>query len=580
MRTKMTYYIAEIRFNRESKSLKRERKMRKRRVVYLILPLLLLLFSIFSVIGLTVTGVVNDETPPEAVITFYPQTFRIGVFGVDDVDLNVDVTSVIVEEEHDETTIKYILTDDAGNYLNLTLELKEKKEHVEVEILELNYNGEVFVPEENSYKVYWQPVQPLRHLHQKIHLDDQVKVKTQYNAHKNETRIDIEGERQLKERLVLPGLVIISLVTDKGSLNYKIEIVDSEPPEIVSVFFETPEYDESAEIRAYVTDVGSGVDFVILSYSANTVDWVDLTMNLVDGFYVAEIPPFPYNTTLKFVISAFDRAGNSAVPWEDSYTVTDSRSPTISFVEHSPASPNYNETVTVFAIVTEPINASGVRLVSLSYWDGSVWTNRTMTLVDTRYTATISALPYGTSVQYIVYAFDNAENWKVSEARFYQVTDSIPPLIGIHPTWNPREPSAEEQVNVSVSVTEPLGASGVKNVTLWYRTDEEWKSAEMTLKGGNWTAIIPGQEADVTVRFYIESYDNAGNLAKTLPYHYTTKARIGWPLAWLAVIILLIIALTITALYLLYTRRRKKTATKLGSKPIVTLYVPTETIFG
>jgi len=221
----------------------------------------------------------------------------------------------------------------------------------------------------------------------------------------------------------------------KSELIEKVEdivekILDTEPPMIVKVWREpdTPAYNETVIVRANVTDEGSGVEFVILSYSID-INWVNLTMDFIEELYVGEIPAFPYDTTVYYMIYAYDRAGNPAT--------------------------------------------SG---------------------------------PY-----------------------LYTVIDPYSPVIGV-PTWEPEEPFADEEVEVIVVVSEPADASGIKNVTLWYRTDGELESIEMmetTL--GNWTATIPGQSADVIVTFYIEAYDNAGNSAKTPTYDYTVKPLPGLP---------------------------------------------------
>jgi len=217
----------------------------------------------------------------------------------------------------------------------------------------------------------------------------------------------------------------------KSELISKVEsiiekIVDTEPPVIVDVWREpeTPAYNETVTVEANVTDEGSGVESVILSYSIDT-DWINITMSLVEELHVGEIPAFPYDTIVYYKIYAYDKAGNSATAGPDSYTVID---------------------------------------------------------------------PY-------------------------------PPMIGV-PTWDPEEPFADEEVNVFVSVSEPANASGIKNVTLWYGTDGDLQSKEMTeTTPGNWTVTIPRQSAGVNVTFYIESYDNLGNSDSTLMYDYTVKAR-------------------------------------------------------
>jgi len=202
--------------------------------------------------------------------------------------------------------------------------------------------------------------------------------------------------------------------------------------------------------------------------------------------------------------------------------IRDKEPPVIVDVWREPETPAYNETVTVKANVTD--ERSGVKTVILSYSIDMIrWVNVTMDLVEGLYVGEIPAFPYDTTVYYKIYAYDKAGNLATAEPYSYTVTDPYDPVIGV-PTWEPEEPFADEEVKVSVLVSEPVNASGIKNVTLWYRTDSEWQSIEMELKKGKWTATIPGQSAGVNVTFYIESYDNAGNSVMTPTYYYTVKA--------------------------------------------------------
>ena len=392
---------------------------------------------------------------------------------------------------------------------------------------------------------------------------------------------------------------------------------DRKPPTIASVLRvpETPNYDEPVTIIAQVIDEESGVESVILSYQVNSASCINVTMNLDDGLYAAEIPPQPYNTTVSYKVHAYDKADNLAISETYSYLVIDSYPPIISHVEHVPASPNYDETVTVFANVTEPPEASGVKNVTLLYKTNGDWQPTEMTLEANLYSGTIPGFPYKTIVHYKIRAFDNARNWADSDVYSYPIADvdmplarieepsdgsyvagmvsvkvcvydenfdraelrikntlvmqwtstgphifdwntsapeypdgvyiiqltaydlagnsdeeaivvivdNTPPLIGV-PTWKPEEPVASEEVEVSVWVSEGYYGSGVKNVTLWYRTDSEWHFLEMAMPDGLWKATIPRQSAGVNVKFHIEAYDNVGNGAKTSTYDYTVKA--------------------------------------------------------
>lgn len=206
---------------------------------------------------------------------------------------------------------------------------------------------------------------------------------------------------------------------------------DRKPPTIVTVlsYPETPNYDEPVTVMAYVIDKQSGVELVNLSYSINTINWFNVTMESIDGLYVAEIQPQPYNVTVNYKVYAWDEAGNLAISETYSYVVTDSYPPVISYVDRTPASPNYNENVTVFANVTEPLQASGVKNVTLWYRTDSDWQHAEM-ILDQLYTGIIPAFPYGTVVQYKVQAFDCAGNSAASSVYSYRVgaPPNLPPV--------------------------------------------------------------------------------------------------------------------------------------------------------
>ncbi len=437
-----------------------------------------------------------------------------------------------------------------------------------------------------------------------------------YDGAINKLRHDVGGE--IEKWIVDPWKTNL---LDK--LDYIIELleellcIDKKPPIIVSVlmFPETPNYFESVTIIAQVIDKESGVESVVLSYQINSASWVNVTMNSDDGSYLSEIPLQPYNTLVSYKVYAYDKADNFAISQTYSYLVIDSHPPIISNVEHTPFIPNYNETVTVSASVTEPPEASGVKNVTLLYKTNGNWQTTEMALNVNLYTGTIPPFPHETEVHYKIRAFDNAENWADSEVHSYPlldtylplariheptdgsyqtgivsvkifvdddnfdraelrikdviviqwnstgehifywnttapqypdgvyilqlvaydqagnsnaatiavILDNTPPLIGI-PTWNPEEPLAYDEVVVSVWVSESGHASGIENVTLWYKIDDEWFFLKMEMPDGLWIATISGQSAGVKVEFYIESYDKMGKAAKTSTYNYTVKA--------------------------------------------------------
>ena len=44
------------------------------------------------------------------------------------------------------------------------------------------------------------------------------------------------------------------------------------------------------------------------------------------------------------------------------------------------------------------------------------------------------------------------------------------------------------------------------------------------LEGENWTGTIPGYARDAIITFYMECFNNAGNVARTTESHYVVKA--------------------------------------------------------
>jgi len=229
--------------------------------------------------------------------------------------------------------------------------------------------------------------------------------------------------------------------------------------------------------------------------------------------------------------------------------------PIIVSILRQPEEPSYNQTVTVLASVTDIV--SGVKEVILSYARGTTWKNATMILKEDSYRATVPAFPFNTSVNYRIYASDNVGNWAAPSSVYsYVVADPYPPEIG-YPYWSPENPAANENITITVTVTEPPYSSGVKDVTLWYAntTIDVWVSVPMTLKAGNWTATI-NHQSDTTVTFLIEASDNAENTATSEEYEFTVAAPPGVPLAWILLAIAIIGAGTGGGIY--YWRRRRK----------------------
>jgi hypothetical protein len=138
------------------------------------------------------------------------------------------------------------------------------------------------------------------------------------------------------------------------------------------------------------------------------------------------------------------------------------------------------------------------------------------------------------------------------------IVDNSAPVIGV-PYWVPKDPAANVPVQVNVTVFEPTYGSGVANVTLWYRNEsmQDWLPLTMEFSAGNWTATIHNQ-SDITVEFYVDAFDNAGNRSQTDRFEFTVAGLFGSPLIWLLLIILILLAILAGAAVYLWLRRRRK----------------------
>lgn len=300
--------------------------------------------------------------------------------------------------------------------------------------------------------------------------------------------------------------------------------VDSRPPVIHEVirYPDSPEYDDYVLVLACVTDCGSGVANVTLSYSVDLGESINLTMLEIDGLYEAEIPPQPYNMTVAFLVYAWDNAGNVAVSGVDFYVVSDFHEPVISYIERVPASPDYNESVSVFVNVTEPSFASGVKEVILTYNNGTAWMNVTMSFEDGLYVATIPELPYGTVVQYTVYAFDVAGNWAVMDVYSYTVEDPFMPVARIDAPACGSYLAGYVDVEVYVYDDNFHEAQLTANETVL----ASWSESGLHIYVWNTTAMSDG-----VYLLRLEAFDEAGNIgeAERLLKVDNTPPTIGIP---------------------------------------------------
>ncbi|MEM2419406.1 MAG: Ig-like domain-containing protein [Candidatus Bathyarchaeia archaeon] len=227
---------------------------------------------------------------------------------------------------------------------------------------------------------------------------------------------------------VLIGLIVVVLIYAPSVSGCTRR--DRKPPKIhwVMQHPQIPDYEDNVLVLAYVTDFGSGVANATIYCTVNDGQTIKIAMSRNGSLFFAEIPALPYNSTVAYRVCAYDKAGNKACSGEHAYVVGDFHPPVITFIQQFPFQPSYNDTVTVFANATEPADASGVKELRLTYWNGGNWTTIVMEPYGTLYKATIPEFPYGTTVQYKVSAVDHAGNTLSLDVYSYNVEDKYVPV--------------------------------------------------------------------------------------------------------------------------------------------------------
>jgi hypothetical protein len=333
----------------------------------------------------------------------------------------------------------------------------------------------------------------------------------------------------------------------------------------------TIEQGDSANSTVIVTSLRDFSAAVNLTLIPESIAGVTLSL---DSIQVTPSPNGFVTSMLRIEIA------NNATPNEYNITVTgtsgtlqrsviisltltiETKPPKIVSTSQVPMSaPAYNETVTILANIVDPV--SGVKNATLRYGIGEDQHDIIMTQDNGLYEAIIPALPYDTEVTYLIYSFDNAGNSAMSSDFAYVVEDPYQPVMGV-PTWTPQDPIVNENVTVSVTVTEPLGASGVDQVILLYSNATSVFTIVMTdNQNGNWTAVV-GNQTGAKVAFIIKAIDKAGNEIETVMHEFSLNTP-AFPLAWILAAIALLSAATGGGT--LYVRRKKRRSTTASSMP-------------
>jgi parallel beta-helix repeat protein len=132
----------------------------------------------------------------------------------------------------------------------------------------------------------------------------------------------------------------------------------------------------------------------------------------------ATIPPQPYSATVGYIVSVLAYKANwlnsTSYPIPFPYFVRDWTPPNVDGIIVNPNNPNENQTITIYAVVTEPPGASGVANVFVTYKVGSTSWTAEMTKIgpsSNNYTAIIPTQPLRSTLNFNITAVDEAGNW-------------------------------------------------------------------------------------------------------------------------------------------------------------------------
>ncbi len=303
--------------------------------------------------------------------------------------------------------------------------------------------------------------------------------------------------------------------------------VDDVTPPDIYVFRDpiNPTINDAVQIIAMVMD-SSGSSEAILSYSIDAgITWINVTMTYIgyDNF-TQIIDAQSAGTWVYYKVYADDSFGNWNVSITYSYQVIDKQAPNFVDIWQDTSAPFYNESLTVYANVTDD---SGVNQVILSYSiDGGLsWTNISMTFNDI-WNASIPPQSADTNITYFLYAEDGFGNWATSNQSWYVVLDYPYPEI-IEVAISPNSPTELDEVSINLTISD---TSLVIQVILSYSIDKgsTWTNTTMVYST-NYTANISPQTAGTTVQFMFYIQDTIGRWTYSVVYNYTVGSNDSSP---------------------------------------------------
>lgn len=179
-----------------------------------------------------------DKTPPEAKIFLDDKTMDLSVTGIDTNKTTVTQSDYREkrkekneddEKENNKKELgRYLITDQAGNTLEINIknpesEKEDKSKSYSLTINSLKYNDQnVLSLPKNQYSVKYNVEKKKQiRLLQEFSLKEKTKIRIRYNEKLNKSEIFVINDEKEKLQETKDGMVILSINTKQGNLEYK-----------------------------------------------------------------------------------------------------------------------------------------------------------------------------------------------------------------------------------------------------------------------------------------------------------------------------------------------------------------------
>ncbi|MHA1966508.1 MAG: hypothetical protein ACW964_01775 [Candidatus Hodarchaeales archaeon] len=290
-------------------------------------------------------------------------------------------------------------------------------------------------------------------------------------------------------------------------------VVDNTIPTYTNLVQTGPiiEYDGFNTLSVTITEPedASGLITIRFYYRVNfqSYQWIDVTSTSTYTFTADDLS---YGEIYDCFFWFNDMAGNSGQTSTKSFSVVDQTKPDFSDLNQTNQDPEYDDFNIVSINVTEPSDASGINAITLFYRiNQTSWIEEDVTSTG-RFNFTSEMLYYGQFIEFYFWFEDLVGNSNQTETLNFTINDQTPPTyttlgqISITPEYNTNN-------SVFITVTEPLDASGVDTILLYYRIDNGQWVKENCTETGNYTFLEDELYYAQLYEWYFWFNDTVGN---------------------------------------------------------------------